>query len=574
MALPGEINTDGENRARLKDRNGLRRFLRDVLVSAVVTFAATGALWGLIGSVDGLALWLYVPFAGVLPALIFGVPVLVVLFGVAKMRLGIAIGPTLLAAVLFTSVSLFRQNSDVAVRVFATQGLEPASRTHSVLAFEGNDDRCDIACIRILATLPYALAGKNDFSRDWVLFKRGEGDACLANDRWQSTLEFLEAGYRGMCAIHTSSPDIGDSLVARERHVSGSGSVAAGLPRAFTGTVDEISERIGGEERLLGRRLRGWLGWPVPNAIAIFGFGAKAQQYIDVGPKIDRKEFLAGAVGTPSSELYATALFSPAAILDEVESYFDRPAISPRAMSAWSRIASSQGKTNPEIVRPRLQRLLAGVDPDRIGTALSGLFGLPVAERAFAQDRIVELAFSPMIDVRDSPVLGPLKGHLAWFAEPFPAGIREQAKSRFVRDETLAIGRRQALFMIMVRGGSEMRREAVDTLFSLSGVPFETAVWAVGNGGSDIWARNEPSRWTYEEVQRLIERMAGVPNGRLKVYLDAFRFGKSASKEQKEALVPHIRQRLQAAESAAMPDDAEVKGLKRLIEAIPANLGT
>ncbi len=574
MALPGEISTDGENWARLKDRIGLRRFLRDVLVSAVVTFAATGAVWGLIGSIDGPALWLYVPFASVLPALIFGVPVLVVLFGVAKMRLGIAIGPTLLVAVLCTAVSLFRQNGDEAVRAFATQGLEPASQTHSVLAIEGNDDTCNIACIRILATLPYALARKNELSRDWVLFKRGEGDACLANDRWQSTLEFLEAGYRGMCAIQTTMPEIGDALVARERHVSGSRSVAAGLPRAFGGTVHEISERTGGEERLLGRRARGGLGGPVPNAVAMFGFGAKAEQFIDVGPKIDLKEFLAWAVGTPSSELYATALFPPAAILDEVESYFDRPAISRRAMSAWSRIASSQGKTNPEIVRPRLQRLLAGADPDRIGAALSGLFGLPAAERAFAQDRIVEIASSPMIDVRDSPVLGPLKGHLAWLAEPFPTGIREQAKSRFVLDQTLAVGRRQALFMIMVRGGSEMRREAIDTLFSLAGIPFETAVWAVGDGGSDIWARNEPSRWTYAEVQRLIERMAGVPNGRLKTYLDAFRFGKSASKEQKEALVADIRQRLQAAESAAMPDDAEVKGLKRLIEAIPANLGT
>jgi hypothetical protein len=149
-----------------------------------------------------------------------------------------------------------------------------------------------------------------------------------------------------------------------------------------------------------------------------------------------------------------------------------------------------------------------------------------------------------------------------------------RAKALFVGDAGLAQGQRQILFILMVRGGPDTRREAVDTLFSLEGMPFEEAVRALGGGEHDVWASNQPPQWSREEIDRLIARAAGVPNERLNRYVHAFRFGDFVSKEQKAALVELVRERLRLAEAAPRPDENVIKELKRLIEIIPGNISS
>ena len=128
---------------------------------------------------------------------------------------------------------------------------------------------------------------------------------------------------------------------------------------------------------------------------------------------------------------------------------------------------------------------------------------------AFAQDRILELAWSPPLTTTYASLFESLRQQLRSPAEPFAAALRERAKARFVGDTTLTLNQRQIFFMFVVRGNSDTRREAVDMMFSLQGMPFEDSVRAVHDGGHDVWALNKPEQWSGEEIDRLITRAPG-----------------------------------------------------------------
>ena len=262
----------------------------------------------------------------------------------------------------------------------------------------------------------------------------------------------------------------------------------AALPARFSGIIYEISERIAGKERLLGRRIAGRLGAPFPFVIGAFG---RQTETIDVGPKIDDKEFLAIATGMPSEALYGASQLSFAEQLDAIERYFDASSVkvAEGARGLWESIAVVRGRANEEELRVRLVRMLASDDPRRMRAALNCLHSLRPANRAFAQDRILELAFSPLLTTTYAPLFESVR-----------------AKARFVDDATLTLKQRQIFFMFMVRGGADTRREAVDAIFSLDGLAFEDSVRAIHDGGHDVWALNRPEQWTSEEIDRLIAR--------------------------------------------------------------------
>ena len=106
-------------------------------------------------------------------------------------------------------------------------------------------------------------------------------------------LEFLQRGYRGVCATRTTAKSIGDALVWRVRRVPSARAELA-LPERVSGSIYEISERIAGNERLLGRQLVGHLVPPFPFVIGAFG---RLPEAINLGPKINGKEFLALGTG-------------------------------------------------------------------------------------------------------------------------------------------------------------------------------------------------------------------------------------------------------------------------------------
>jgi hypothetical protein len=290
-----------ETAQQSNDRHGI---LRDAGVSAVITFAIIVAVWVAVGSVQGGAMWLLIPFAKILPVLLFGAPFAVAFYGFAALRPGFMLGPVLLVSLAGTAAVFYMLAGEQAVHASATQSVEPASRPHSVLMTDGDSGACDAECVRILASSSYSVAHKTEPAfKGWRLFRRGEGDACLGESQRQSASMFVAAGFRGMCAIQSNVPDITDGLLLRVRHLARG--AATDLPAAFAGSVYEIIERTDGRDRLLGRRLDGYVSLPIPAAVAIFisfSLGLVTEQHVVSGPRIEPQEFLATAGNTPSDK--------------------------------------------------------------------------------------------------------------------------------------------------------------------------------------------------------------------------------------------------------------------------------
>lgn len=293
----------GETQEIAQQNNDLRGIMRDAGVSALITFAVIVPVWSAVGSVQGGALWLLVPFANILPILLFGIPVAVAFYGFATRRAGFVLGPVILVSLACATAVFYTHVSDRAVHAFATQSIEPASRPHSVLMTDGDSGECDADCARILASSSYSLARKQEqVFKGWRLFRRGEGDACLAEGQRQSASMFVAAGFRGMCALQSTVPDVTDGLLLRVRHLGRNRTEATGVPAAFAGSVYEIIERTDGRDRLLGRRLDGYVSLPIPMAVAIFSSGLVSEQHVVIGPRIEPGEFLATASSTPSGK--------------------------------------------------------------------------------------------------------------------------------------------------------------------------------------------------------------------------------------------------------------------------------
>ncbi len=530
------------------------RYAIDIIVSVVLAYGITWFVMDLHqGGVGAGAVYIIALLSGMQHILPYAGAMALGLCGLLCRRPGLITGAVLVGAAYFL-VDTAEQQLDRArrradydeVARLATETLAPASRSHEVLAIDARNTVCSDNCRQVIARTSRTLAIKDRQANHWVIWRRGEGDACASQEHAQSALEFLLAGYPGMCLVKTTARDIPDALVFRE------GSVSEGrqLPRHFSGSVYEISERIGGEEHLLGRRLSGGIGSPPFYKFAGFtGIFRAPADAVELGPRIEFKDFLAAASGISADELSARHTAPLAETLDQVESYFDRANVGSLAAWTWRSVASRE-RERSNVWRPRVERMLASDDPVRIGVALEALFNLPPAERDAHQDRFVELAFSPLTGMKDSPIPGPLRGHLRSPAAPFPAEIRTRARARFVDDAGLTQEQRQIFFMLMVRGGPAMREEAVEALLALPGERLADAVWALRTGESQIWAGSQPDRWRPEERDRLLARITSVPDAGLERFIEALRYGGSLSDEQKQRLVEHLRERLNHARDA------------------------
>jgi hypothetical protein len=119
----------------------------------------------------------------------------------------------------------------------------------------------------------------------------------------------------------------------------------------------------------------------------VIGAFGRQTETIDLGPKIDDKEFLAIATGMSSEALYGASQLSFGEQLDAIERYFDASSdkVAERARGLWESIAGVQGRKHEDELRARLERMLASDDPRRMRAALNCLHTLQPANRAFAQ---------------------------------------------------------------------------------------------------------------------------------------------------------------------------------------------
>src|SRR5262245_28730103 len=109
---------------------------------------------------------------------------------------------------------------------------------------------------------------------------------------------------------------------------------------------------------------------------------------VGAGPRVDLSTFTANALGVSVSDLQGRGPAPLAELLDAIEALFDAPGLLGKTASMWGVTASSQGRNQLDVVRPRIERLLDSDEIERTGAALSGLYAVPPAERGFARDRL------------------------------------------------------------------------------------------------------------------------------------------------------------------------------------------
>jgi hypothetical protein len=368
-----------------RERSHVLIVIRDAVIALIVFVGLSGVAWALafvLGFVSLFAGGASFQTLAVLP--VYGIPALIVGYGVIKARPGVILVPVLVAAVSYFMADDLHRQDRAALAKFPVSGLAPPSQAHDVLAFEGIGENCDAPCRHILATSDITLAWKTSAWDNWGLRKRAAD--CRDEAQALSVLEFLHTGYRGVCATRTTAKSIGDALVWRVRQVPSARAELA-LPERVGGSVYEISERIAGNERLLGRQLVGHLAPPFPFVIGAFG---RLPEAINLGPKINSgKEFLALGTGITSEVFYAAPTSLPfAERLDEVERFFGSSSekVANKAAGVWIAIAAGQGHAHQEELRARIERMLANDDDvRRLNAALNALTALRPANRAFAR---------------------------------------------------------------------------------------------------------------------------------------------------------------------------------------------
>ena len=138
--LPEKTNQDLERAAR--ERSHVLIVIRDAVIALIVFVGLSGVAWALAFVLGFVSL-----FAGgasfklaVLP--VYGIPTLIVGYGVIKARPGVILVPVLVAAVsYFVADDLHRQ--DRRPRQISGLRAGPVGQAHDVLAFEGIGENCN-----------------------------------------------------------------------------------------------------------------------------------------------------------------------------------------------------------------------------------------------------------------------------------------------------------------------------------------------------------------------------------------------------------------------------------------------
>jgi hypothetical protein len=434
--------------------NRYLQFVVDVAVSAFLTYVLSALVWGLIaeGGQGAAFLVMWTGLLFLLPVVI-AVPFLVFpTWAVATGRFGLMFGPIILAATTYAVSSLVvRQKEDV-ISTLTSVRAEPVRADHTLLAL-GGEGQCDQACVKVLATSNHTIALRVEDRRvlNWTLYTSATGSVCLAKENAALALDFLQNGFPGKCATQTTIVNFDDGLYLRKRMPDPRWWPAPDLPEGFTGTVYEYFERIGGQDHVLARYMKGGMA-PITHSLLLV---EKRPRPIDAGHPIDRYIFLANAVGENVDALRRPPdPFPFDQVLAEIEAYFGRKeivnggssTIQNLAMLAWQSVARSEGRQGQDYLKRRMLKQFASRDPFHIELALRLTYDLPPGSRRFsdADDLMLDLMFVPISGDASSQLQKLLEEQFAADRPPPSAELRDRAKAH-LNDPDLKPWQRQFL---------------------------------------------------------------------------------------------------------------------------------
>lgn len=245
--------------------------------------------------------------------------------------------------------------------------LAPIQRRHELIAIENsyfsamkNADGCSEYCLQILFQGDRIVAVK-DLSEDlWRVFRLAHGDTCRNSPRQSRYLELLGRGYADTCISMTIEPLQTDVLIIREYFYQQA--ARREETRPFNVSKREIVERVGGNERLLGR----WIAGVVePTSGVFYYFGLQARK---VGTPIDDREVYEAALGFPMQEFLPSGNARASVILEELRPFFEDRDMSNWAMYAFERVARRSDDADRALCRDfimaRAAELKASLDAD------------------------------------------------------------------------------------------------------------------------------------------------------------------------------------------------------------------
>jgi hypothetical protein len=439
-------------------RRRLVRFLADVLLSAGISSVVSIFIWSLfeaLGAGWGLLL-LIPPFQQVYWLLVCAPFVLVPLYGAARGRPGFVMGPVLLGLAAYPLSTAALKKSDAEIAALTSEVAAPVRTNYAILAIDGGNAACDAICMKILITSSYIVALTHENVKDhlWYVYRVASGQSCFAPENVALAMNFLRTGYLGKCAVWETVADFGEGLVLRTRTVD-KYHPAPELPRGFAGTVYELYERNSGRSRLLARRVAGTLAPPLPGPLMVFG---RRPERLDVGPPIDKEQFLANALKLSVADLNKPPQPFPFdEVLDEIERYFGHKEIMGRddlkrtveefAAYSWQDIVRGEGPGHTDQLQRRIKRLLASEEPIVLTAAVRALWTLDMEKQGFADDRLLELAFVAMSAGPASEIHSLLKYRLSRGRVAVSDEWRERARSR-LNDPAVTPEQREILGLI------------------------------------------------------------------------------------------------------------------------------
>jgi hypothetical protein len=598
----GELAGVGEAPEREEPRTGIlrrvraglstARFWTDLGLSLVITFILIGIAYGSVGQIPILAA------AFLMPLIIFGFligPIVMFVIGVLRGRPGFAAAPVIIVLAIFAyryaSLELGSIHAKASVEEAASFNVYPfaePSRKHDLVVIEGAydsrpDGNCQAMCQQILFNSTYAVAYAEQESGQWRIYRLAAGaDFCRQPAQVKSYLEMIGSRRLDTCLAVTREAPHQDALVIRDDYALDL-PIEKQLPKGVGASVTEFHERIGGQDRLLGRVVSGVVQPPL----------LSDKEPTKTTLQMSGAAFYAAALKLPLSDQHTLGNADPAAVVATLESLFSDPTVGD---GARDRFRLFGGKTEAEVApkRAAILRFWQSNDPQLIKLGLASLYhirnlGLDFAKPAVAQflgsddsmtmkaavsalyafDQDLEFAKVPLADlILSDRITAYDDDHLdsvTKFLKSVPGGFapdaRARAKTQLDSNPDLAGRRLLAVLAIVARGSEQTRREAVEWILRNQGEDFERVMGAIGRNYKELGAPQTISFWSEEDMKQLVARGASISDRGLIDYVRALQH-QTNGRELRPQLRELLEQRADKLEKGATGDNL-AKSMRR-----------